>query len=441
MTRILITTNTLAGHVRPCLPVARELTAAGHDVVWYTGRKYGALVTATGARLEPCAEHLDFDDAALTEGRDPAKRAKLADLRQGVQDVFIAPIPGQVADLQRIVDEFRPEVVLAEAAFMAGPVVATLRGIPAVLVAVSPLAIAGRDVAPFGTGLPPSSSPLGRLRNRTLNWAMSHVLFAPAQRAAERALTEVGMTPPPGYFMDWGIRVAQRYLAAGVPELDYPRTDLPAEVEHVGGLFARTPGGWIPPAWWPDVEAAHAEGRPVVVVTQGTLATNPDLLLRPSVAALADSRALVVATTVGHDPDDVFPPAGRPANLRVAEFVPHSELLPLSDVFVTNGGFGGVQTALTHGVPLVVAGTTEDKLEVGARVAWAGAGVALRTDTPSAGEVASAVDRVLGNPAFRGRARALQESFGRHGGPARVAEVVLEAARPAVQPAGAPSAA
>ena len=39
---------------------------------------------------------------------------------------------------------------------------------------------------------------------------------------------------------------------------------------------------------------------------------------------------------------------------------------------VTNGGYGGVQQALANGVPLVVAGDSEDKPEVAARVAVVG---------------------------------------------------------------------
>jgi hypothetical protein len=52
-------------------------------------------------------------------------------------------------------------------------------------------------------------------------------------------------------------------------------------------------------------------------------------------------------------------------------------------VMVTNGGYGGVQMALSYGVPLVVAGASEDKPEVGARVAWSGAGLNLKTGKPS----------------------------------------------------------
>jgi UDP:flavonoid glycosyltransferase YjiC (YdhE family) len=38
---------------------------------------------------------------------------------------------------------------------------------------------------------------------------------------------------------------------------------------------------------------------------------------------------------------------------------------------VTNGGYGGVQMALSYGVPLVVAGASEDKPEVAP--VWRGA--------------------------------------------------------------------
>jgi UDP:flavonoid glycosyltransferase YjiC (YdhE family) len=47
------------------------------------------------------------------------------------------------------------------------------------------------------------------------------------------------------------------------------------------------------------------------------------------------------------------------------------------------------------GVPLVVAGDTEDKAFVAARVAWTGAGISLRTSRPRPEEVRYAVREVL----------------------------------------------
>ena len=127
----------------------------------------------------------------------------------------------------------------------------------------------------------------------------------------------------------------------------------------------------------------------MVLVTQGTLATDPDNLLRPAIAALADQDVLVIATSGGPDPDTVLAERDRPANVRIEPFVPFTELLPLVDVMVTNGGYGGVQMALAYGVPLVGAGTTEDKMEVNARVAHSGAGVSLKVDRPTPAQVLS----------------------------------------------------
>ena len=142
-------------------------------------------------------------------------------------------------------------------------------------------------------------------------------------------------------------------------------------------------------------------------VTQGTL-DNADLgrLLLLTTRALAGDDVLVVATTGGPDPAPLRPDL--PPNVRLERFIPHDLLLPHVHVMVTNGGYGGVQQALAHGVPLVVAGDSEDKPEVAAHVQWSGTGINLHTGRPSVAMVARAVRRVLARPSYRERARALQ---------------------------------
>ena len=145
-------------------------------------------------------------------------------------------------------------------------------------------------------------------------------------------------------------------------------------------------------------------------MTQGTL-DNADLgrLLLLTIDALSHDDVLVVGTTGGPDPEPFR--AGLPANARLERFIPHDVLLPRVDAMVTNGGYGGVQQALAHGVPLVVAGDSEDKPEVAARVQWSGAGINLHTGRPSEAMVSRSVRRVLARPSYRERARALQEEI------------------------------
>ena len=108
-----------------------------------------------------------------------------------------------------------------------------------------------------------------------------------------------------------------------------------------------------------------------------------------TINALGGEEVIVVVTTGGRDISQLNVPL--PTNTYVAEHIPHDQLLPKVDVMVTNGGYGAVQRALSAGVPLVVAGNTEDKPEVAARVTWSGAGINLRTGTPTATAVRTAV--------------------------------------------------
>jgi UDP:flavonoid glycosyltransferase YjiC (YdhE family) len=103
---------------------------------------------------------------------------------------------------------------------------------------------------------------------------------------------------------------------------------------------------------------------------------------------------------------------------------------------VTNGGFGGVQNALAHGVPLVIAGASEDKMEVAARVEHAGAGINLRTKKPTPEAIRYAILNVLSDSAYKQHASQLQQDFARYDAPILAVEYVEEliANNPSISP-------
>ena len=103
-----------------------------------------------------------------------------------------------------------------------------------------------------------------------------------------------------------------------------------------------------------------------------------------------------------------------PANARVASFVPFDRLLPKVDVLVTNGGYGAVNHALSLGVPIVIAGETEDKDMIAARVGWTGAGINLKTRYASAEQIRNAVRAILTNQQYRDEAEQLRSNFARY---------------------------
>ena len=67
MARFLITTMPFVGHVNPGLPVASRLIERGHEVRWYTGRRFRERVEATGARVVGAGGFRRTLDAALAQ--------------------------------------------------------------------------------------------------------------------------------------------------------------------------------------------------------------------------------------------------------------------------------------------------------------------------------------------------------------------------------------
>lgn len=408
MANYLVCSTPVQGHVAPLLTMAADLVRRGHSVRVLTGRAFEDRVVASGALFRPLPTECDFDERDLNAsfpGR--LERKGLARFRFDLEHIFFDTAPGQTRAMRELMGEERVDAVLIDIGF--GGALPLLLGPPAdrppiVRAGITPLLFSSRDTAPYGFAKFPSSSRAGRWRNKAL-LAVTHRMFASSHRYANAMLRNQGVRELPVFMLDATL-LCDSYLQFCSPSFEYPRSDLPAHLSFVGPILPPPPASFVPPGWWSDLD----DERPVVHVTQGTV-DNADLgrLVGSTLQALADRDVLVVATTGGRPVSEI--PGPIPANARVADFIPHSVLLPRTSVMVTNGGYGGVQQALAHGVPLVVAGDSEDKPEVAARVAWSGTGINLRTGKPGVAAVARAVDSILRTDTYRRAAHAMSEEI------------------------------
>ena len=417
--QIMVTGMPFAGHAGPLRPVVQRLVERGHRVRVHTGRRYAPAFRAAGATVVPWQAAADFDENDLAAtfpllGSGTGPRQMLTNLRE----VFIGTAAGQAQDLAAAYEQEPWDVLLADSTSFGAGLAAELTRAPWASISLVPLILPSRDLPPGGLGLLPGRGPLGRVRDAALRGVSSTMLKAALRSSYSRARREAGLTGP-------GPGVAQApfspflLLATSVPELELPRTDLPAHVHFVGRMAAPPPASSSLPAWWGDVLAGD---RPVVHVTQGTFNAEPSELLLPTLQALADEPVLVVATTGRRGRLEL--PGPVPDNARVTDLLPYDELLPRTTAMVTNGGWGGVTAALAHGIPLVVAGGDIDKPEIAARVGWSGAGIDLRTGRPTPEQVRRAVRTVLSEPDRTAAARHVARSFAEHDGPQEVAHLL-----------------
>lgn len=416
----LLGANPIHGHVGPIVQVAAHLVGEGHEVTVVTGSRFRERVEQTGSAFVSLQGRADYDDRLPdTYLPDRERHRGVQRAQYDIRTIFVETVPDQYRTMREAIAATGPDAILVDGAF-AGvlPLMAqTTQRPPVVALGVTPLTQSSRVLGPHGMALPPARGALGRARYAAMNALAQRVIFRPTQRAGIRAFAACGARLD-GFIMDASRRF-DRFLQTGPASLEYPRADLDAGTRFVG-VLPQAASDDPAPTWWHELDA----GRPVVHVTQGTI-DNQDFgrLVHPTLEALADRDVTVVVTAGGRPVESLGP---LPANARAASYLSYGALLPRTDVFVTNGGFGGVQAALAAGVPLVVAGGSEDKPEVAARVAWSGAGIDLRTGMPRPDAVRRGVDAVLTEPSYRENARRIAADAARHDALAEIARHLAE---------------
>ncbi|MFL5285036.1 MAG: glycosyltransferase, partial [Rhodopila sp.] len=276
------------------------------------------------------------------------------------------------------------------------------------------------DGAPNFLGLPPATTQAQREEYAAIAQEYDRIVNQPIARRLNRYLQDTGIRPLSTPLFDSVVELADAYMQLTVPGFEFPRT-LPPSVRFIGTLPIIPNQAPLPP--WAD----ELDGRrKVVLVTQGTVANHDfNLLVMPTLAALANEPDLLVVVTAGGRPVEAIP-GPIPGNARLASYLPFEWILPKADVFVTNGGYGSVNQAMSFGVPLVTAGLTEDKADVNARVAWSGVGIDLATNAPTPQGLRDAVRTVLDARSYCARVSLMAKEFARIRTRAEILQVVWE---------------
>jgi len=395
------------GHLNAVLSVGRILAEQGHEVIGLSVNALRDRIEHIGARFVPFSGAADLDlrdfAAAYPEFRTMPPGVEMT--RFYLERVFADPLTDQHKDVQKAIEEYTPDVIIVDNLFLGvlplllGPCVSRP---PIISVGSTYLLWHRTDKAPCNLGLPPAAKDA----YAEIAHEVDAVLIKPFGEYINSLLTGGGFPALSLDIFDAVIQLPDACLQLTVPDFEFPRPDLPATVHFVGAMPIVSKQAPIP-AWADELDGS----RKVVFVTQGTL-SNHDFtqLVGPTLSALEnDPDLLVVVGAGGRSIDEL--PKPLPANARAASYFPLEWLLPRVDVFVTNGGYNTVNQALKHGIPLVTAGLTEDKADVNARVEWSGAGIDLKTNTPTAEALAKSVRCVLSQSRYRSSAAQLATEF------------------------------
>lgn len=409
--KILFASIPATGHFNPLLAAARIMKKAGHETAMYTSQLFHEKTEAAGVRFFPLPDEADKE--VLEKMANFLKKniyaPSLDEQLAGFRAFFVDPLLPQFQGLQKVLKTFPADLIVYETSFCGvfplqlGP--RSERPVCAHL-GITTLLLEREDGAPWGPGLPPTKDEEKQKEYAEAAREINEKKEFPLKRHTDKILADLGLPGIPGTFFASAALLADMILQPSVPSFDFPLREPAKKVHFIGALLPEGSGD-VPP----ELEKAKKAGRKIVLVSQGTIGNN-DLgkLLAPTIQGLGDREDFLILVTTGGKAIEEIPCQLTP-NTVASKYLNFGAILPYADVLVALGSYGTVTQALSFGVPMVVAGKSEDKPEVGARVGWTGCGIVLATDTPTPEQIRDAVDQILEKPEYRANAEKLQREF------------------------------
>ncbi len=404
LSHILVCAVPNPGHVGPMLAVAVHLKSIGHHVTFNTSEHFRGKVESAGIPFAPMAGKANYDYRSFSSSQE---HSNLADQKlHQLQTFFADTISDQHEVIQRIHSNTPLDLIVVDTAFfgiypmLLGP---KSERPPVIVCGVNPMFLSSQDC---GYTLPPADTQEGQEEIKRERQKIQST-FRPVHDRMDSIMQRYGVPPMPYFFIDCLYHLPDIFLQFTAESFEFPRSDMSDTVRFAGPMLPQKSGEFKEPAWWNELDGSKS----VVLVTQGTLA-NHDFseVIQPALSGLADEDVLVVVAAGRADTETLIVPE----NARVASFIPFDRLLPKVDVMVTNGGYGAVNHAFSLGVPIVVAGETEEKDIIAARIGWTGAGIDLKARYATPEQIRGAVRTILTNRQYRDEAERLRKSFARY---------------------------
>ncbi|MET7764018.1 glycosyltransferase [Streptomyces sp. NPDC005393] len=380
--RFLFVVPPLVGHINPTVGVGAELTARGHQVAWAGLPEVVGRLTGDGARIYRCPGPLLGEGGAE---RPPDVRGPGA--LKFLWERFLVPLAEAMAPgVRTAIEEFRPDVVVADQQTVAGGLVAERLGVRWATSATTSAEFTGAL-----DGMPKIDAWLDRLLGEVRG-----------------RIGDPAGTADPRFSPDLVLAFTTEELA-GRPVRAGDR------IRYVGPSIAERPAAADFPWEWLD------PARPTVLVTLGTANVGAGARFLAECREAGRARADRFQTVVVDPAGSLGPAAPDGKDVLALPYVPQLPLLERVGAVVCHAGHNTVCEALWHGVPLVVAPIRDDQPVVAAQVVGAGAGIRVRFGRVRAPALGEALDAVLYEPGYRAAAERVGASFHAAGGPAAAA--------------------
>ncbi|HEU4434706.1 MAG TPA: glycosyltransferase [Pyrinomonadaceae bacterium] len=414
--RIVLNTWGSFGDLHPYMAIARELRARGHRPVIATMEMYRERLEAVGLELAPVRPNIP-----QPKEQAPELIRKIMEPRTGprflMEEIVYPAVRDAYQDL--LVAVQRADVLITHPAAPAGPLVGRKTGLPWISTVLAPLSFFSVYDPPIPPVMQWTTKVFSLLGPRLLKLFFDVMKSEYKAKQAVEFRKELGI-PDYGNPMFEGQHSPLRVLALFSKIFGPPQPDWPRNTEATGFCFYVDNQESVIP---PELANFLDSGPPPIVFTLGSSAVWIGReFFRESIAAakqLGQRAVLLIGDERNHLGE-------LPKDMIAVEYVSYESLLPRASVVVHHGGVGTTSHGLLAGVPTLIVPFAFDQSDNAAHAARLGVSRTVYRNKYRAPRVARELSKLLHEPSYAEKARAVGRELKQENGPAGAADLIEE---------------
>lgn len=370
------------GHTNPTLGLVKEMTEAGHEVVYFSFEQFREKIEQVGATFVPCDAYdleIKDEDAADRVGKDVAFATEVLVNSTLALDDMVA----------KKVSEIKPDLIVSDSVAYWGKLMAMKYNIPYV-----------SSTTTFAFNKHSS-----RYMKQGIGQLFKMLFSMPKINKQIAKLREKG----------YPVKNLLEILSNDndTNTIVYTSKEFQSCAETFSDKYC-----FIGPSIRPIVNEMKKTAEKTIYISMGTVVKNKEIY-KNCIKVLGNTEYQVIIS-LG---DNVVTYDNLPENIEVYASVDQMAVLSIADVFLTHCGMNSTSEALYYEVPLVMFPQTSEQGAVAKRVEEVGAGKMLTSADEKI--LMDTIETVLSDPEYKRNAKKISDGFKKCGG-AKAAKEYLE---------------
>ncbi|WP_042347719.1 macrolide family glycosyltransferase [Bacillus massiliigorillae] len=383
MARVLFINGGSEGHINPTIGVVEELISRGEEVVYFTIEAFRERIEKTGATVRT------FDGQKFIKAFISGGRNHLLERVNGLlhtADIIIPEVLEQIKG-----EHF--DYIIHDSMFGCGRLFAQILKLPAINSCTS---FAETEIS-FDRTIEQLSKNVPTEMLKKINDDFQN-LTTKIKEKYDIEITspyEVFCNPAPltivyttREFQPFGEAFDQTYIFVG-PSISPRLTS-------------------------DDLDLSSIVGKSVIYISRGTVINQAIDFYKLCLKAFGNTNYTVIMS-IGEQ-TQLGKLGDIPENFIVKNYVPQTEVLKHTKLFITHGGMNSTNEGLYYGVPLIVIPQSADQPIIAEQVTNIGAGIQLQMESLTANQLYEVAENLLNDPSYAGTVANLRESFQKSGG-------------------------